>query len=231
MLNSQKNDNRKLLLEHYRGLVIDFDKFLRDFNILHHVYAFDISKKNPYMQCKYHENEPLSHAKAKNKIFNLFVNDPKFLIFTELKSKRRLNVTHVGIRHYRFDILVINVPALLKFKNHIFDVNVFHEEMNIKFLKDIERSLICAIELDGTSHTHFKDVLRDNFFFDEYKLVTLRYNVKHLVKMEETDKESKARLKYSYFKRDEYPIYQGITQNQIVEEWRNVYRTKFPHLQ
>ena len=73
-------------LEHYRSIYTKYNKFIKDFNLLAHIATVEITRKNPYYKCRFHDNEPVSHAKAKNKIFELFLRNRSYLVEAELGS-------------------------------------------------------------------------------------------------------------------------------------------------
>lgn len=217
--------------KHYLNILSKIIRFKKDFDIQGHIEYVNQYKKNPCNTCHYQIDEPLDHKRAKNKIFKLFVNTPNYLIETEFKPLKELEVIGLGKRRYQFDILVVNVPHLFKFINHISDVELDNSKMNINMLKNIETDLIFAVELDGSSHSFKKDRIRDHFFFSTYNIITVRYDVGTLIRQQRTVKEMKARAKYSLYKEyEEVPLFNEITIDDIVKECRNIYCSKYPHL-
>jgi hypothetical protein len=218
-------------LQHYCSIYTKYNKFVRDYKLLAHIAAIELKKKNPVVKCHFHDNEPLSHAKAKNKIFELFLRNSSYLVETELRPPdKQLNVFHKGDMAYQFDLLIINVANYITLQSYIMTANFSNNDDDLKEAMKLEQSLIFNVEIDGESHRDKKDLLRDEFFFDEYNIITVRYRVDQLIKMEETEKERKARVRFSFFKKNTDPIYEHITTDQIVQEVRNIYRTKYPHL-
>ncbi len=228
-------------LKHYQSIYNKLLKFKKDFDINDYINLKLETGLNNCLKCHSQIDEPLKHYQAKNKIFKLFLNDRYYLIETELRANKELYVPGKGNRNYQFDTLVINVSSFTVFMNYMqeflnirFNLNDSEKndlKLDIKMLKDLEQDLIFAIELDGKSHSDKKDYIRDQFFFSTYNIVTVRYKVNQLVNVQETKKERNARLKYNYYREyTEQPIFYNITTEQIVDECRNVYRTKYPFL-
>jgi hypothetical protein len=218
--------------KHYLGIYSKLRKLLKDFDIETYINFKHITKKNNCDQCHIQISEPTSHERAKKKIFKLFVNEPNYLVESELKANKDLYVPNKGIRNYQFDIFVVNVPIFLEFIDIIEDHLVNKTKLDIEQLKELEKQvLVFAVELDGGSHSEAKDAVRDRFFFTNYNIITVRYGVHELVYMEESPKMKKTRLKYNIYRSySEQPIFQNITNWQIVAEAENLYESKNFHL-
>jgi hypothetical protein len=217
-------------LKHYQTIFGKYTKFIRDFKLMPHISYVEIYGKNPSKKCRSHDGEPDNHAEAKNKIFELFLRNHSYLIETELAAIKPLDVFYVGERAYQFDILVLNIPFYLNSYALLMDLNLNNNIKSLSLLKQWEPCTIFAIEIDGKSHVDRKDKLRDDFFFSEYNVVTVRYDVRHLVQVEETEQEQKARLKFNFFKKNSNPLFHDITTAEIVNECRNIYYSKYPDL-
>ena len=222
--------------KHYVGIYNKLRKFLRDFDIEEYIHFKNVTKQNNCLQCHIQISEPITHEQAKKKLFNLFVNEPNYLVESELRANKQLYVPGKGIRPYQFDVFVINVPNFIKFMNIMVNyLNIDNDEtreLDFQLLKELEQELYFAVEADGGSHSDDKDAVRDRFFFTNYNIVTVRYEVNDLVHVEETKKMKKTRLKYNIYKAaQDPPIFENITSEDIVKEAKNIYRSKYSHLQ
>ncbi len=218
--------------KHYIGIYSKIRKLLKDFDIETHINFKNMTKRNHCEQCHIQISEPTSHERAKKKIFKLFVNEPNYLVESELGANKDLYVPNKGIRNYQFDNFVVNIPVFLEYMKILENHFVNKTELDIELLKELEKKVLYfAVELDGGGHSEAKDAVRDRFFFNTYNIVTVRYGVNEIVYIEETAKMKKTRLKYNIYRSySEQPIFQNITNWQIVSEAENLYQSKYFHL-
>ena len=175
--------------KHYNELAIKYQKFLDDFSLNEFVNFKLETGQNNCQRCHFQIDEPIPHQQAKLKLFNIMVKSPDHLVETELvatKNNGHLQVFDKGEKNYQFDVLCIHVKNLKTLLNHVSKQN----PVTIEFLKKIEHEMIFALEADG-DHSWKRDALRDKFFFEEYGIITARYEVSDLV-----DMYRKARSKY-----------------------------------
>lgn len=218
--------------KHYVVIYQKLRKFLKDFDIEEYINFKNITKQNNCLECHIQISEPVTHEQAKKKLFNIFVNEPNYLVESELRANKNLFVPGKGIRNYQFDVFVVNIPHFIKFMNHLHDFINNDTKLDIQLLKQLETCLIFAVEADGGGHSDDKDAVRDRFFFINYNIVTVRYKVHELVPLPETEKMKKTRLKYNiYVRYENQPIFANITSHDIIAECENIYKSKYTHLQ
>ena len=217
--------------KHYIRIYNKVNRFLKDFNIEKYINFKHVTKLNNCLECHIQISEPISHEQAKRKLFKLFVNEPSYLVESELRSNKDLFVPGKGIRNYQFDIFVINVPNFINFRSIIQDHIENGTNLILDELKELEQNLYFAVEADGGGHSEEKDAVRDRFFFSNYNIVTVRFPVYMLVPMEETKKMKRIRSKYNIYRPyPDQPFFHNITTEQIVDKARNIYQSKFSHL-
>lgn len=171
------------LLKHFLEISEKINRFIKDFDILPYIQFKEQTKRNPCLKCHYQKDEPFQHKLAKEKIFNLFVNEPDYLILTELHAKvKELQVFDKGLRAYQFDCLIVDIKLFSQF-NYLMTSIKMGKVLHIDQYYHLFRfggSMIFAVELDG-GHSKRKDNLRDAFFMEEYAIPTARYEVSDLV--------------------------------------------------
>lgn len=218
--------------KHYIGIYYKLSRFLKDFNIQRYIDFKYVTKLNNCLECHIQISEPITHEQAKKKLFKLFVNERSYLVLSELRANKNLFVPGKGIRNYQFDIFVVNASNFIKFRGIIKDHIENNTSLDFEELKELEQDLYFAVEADGGGHSDEKDAVRDHFFFSKYNIVTNRYKVNQLVYVEETNKMKKTRLKYNIYKQfTDLPLFHNITTEQIVSETKNIYRSKYFHIQ
>lgn len=185
------NDITKFdLVKHYNEIAIKYRSFIKDFDLEDYIDFKKQTGHNHCTQCHYQVDEPVQHRQAKNKLFEIMLNNSDYSVESELravKNKGHLQVFDVGERYYQLDVLAIHVRNLQILFDHVDKIT----PVSYEFLKGIEHNVIFILEADG-GHSWKKDQLRDNFFFEEYGLITTRYEVTDLV-----DTFRKARSKYA----------------------------------
>lgn len=166
-----------------------YNRFIDDFDLSKRVniYADFLVFDN---ECKTRKDEPEPHKKAKEKIFNLFKNDCRFVILTEVENryKEGLKVFDKGQRDYSLDCFVIDKKSYHNMQDIIINhAHVQNQELVLPEQKELlnevwltKHKSFFAIELDG-DHSDKKDHVRDEFFFETYCIPTVRYEVSELV--------------------------------------------------
>jgi len=168
---------------------------------------------------------------AKDKIFKIFHNDSKeHLVLTEIRSRKKINEKDLN---YQFDVVVINIKNLKLFFKHCED-RMFRR-LDQKLLPSIDHDLLFVIELDGKSHTDFRDKRRDRFYIDNYGIVTVRFQCKELVRIPLDAKDIKKVNKNINIRRmfdqdNEAPIFENITLEQILAISKEKHKEVYNHL-
>lgn len=168
-----------------------YNQFIHDFEVDKRINFFDLR----YIyenELRTRQHEPEAHEKAKEKIFDLFnhwdlISD--YLILTEVENKYNegLKVFDKGQRDYALDCLVINKRAYSAIRNLVVNhIHILNQEITLKEQKQIlntvwliKHEAMFAVEVDGR-HSDKKDEVRDQFFFENYNIPTVRYEVSEL---------------------------------------------------
>lgn len=168
-----------------------YNQFIYDFEIAKRINLFNM-RYNFENELTTRQHEPETHEKAKEKIFNLFnkwdtISD--YLILTEVENRYNegLKVFDKGQRDYALDCLVINKRAYSIIGNLVVNhAHVYNEKLMLQEQREIlntvwliKHEAMFAIEFDG-KHSDRKDEVRDQFFFENYSIPTVRYKVSEL---------------------------------------------------
>lgn len=215
--------------KHHLLIFQKYKRFIKDFDLEEFIEFKATTEKNPCKECHSLIGEPYMHYKAKKKVFDLFVDNSDYVVFTELHAKEKeLQVFDVGLRAYQFDILVVNVKNL---HNFFYNFENNYTESAENFIKKIEHDIIFSIELDG-DHSAKKDLLRDKFFFETYNIPTIRYQVRDLIEMYSKQRGKVGNRKHmrNFTKENGNALLKDLSLDDILMDCKALYYKRYPIL-